>query len=125
MRLNLRLWDPASGREDHVVVTAEREARVADVTRGRQDIQPGPLSVRDRPLSGDGTLGGGPLRDGDVVVVGGPGPANGSPPVTGLELAVVGGPEAGRVWPLPSGTRTGGRAAGSDFRLHHPTVSPP
>ena len=122
VQLNLRLLDPASGQAEHLVVNGEPEAALGDVLAALENIRPGPLEVRGRTLERTGTLGEGALRDGDVVV-----PAGHKPAATGkvlFELAVVGGPVAGRSWKLTEGRFVGGRSDTADVVLAHSTVSP-
>ncbi len=130
MRLNLRILDDYSGRVDHVVLVAEAETSMADVMAA---VGAGTdLFVRGRRLPGDGLLADSGLHDGDVLLVGAPGPAgnaNGSGRRAGgkrhapLELAVVGGPLSGRTWPLSEGEVTLGRSAQADIRLDDTSVS--
>ena len=121
MRLNLRLLDPRSGRLDPIVLTADPETPMDEVARALGRVQPGELFVRGVPLSPTGPIRAARLLDGDVVTVTGPEARRAAP--TGLELAIVGGPLAGTVWPLLPGTVTIGRSRRADVRVDHPTVS--
>lgn len=123
MQLNLRLLNASTGRAEHLVVNGEPESPLAAVVEALEAVEPGPLHVRGRPLSQEGQLGEGPLRDGDVVTAGSAAPTE--PTSEGLwELAVVGGPGAGTSWRLSEGAYVAGRSEDADLVLPHSTVSP-
>jgi S-DNA-T family DNA segregation ATPase FtsK/SpoIIIE len=121
MLLNLRLKTGTAAGTEHVVVIGEPEAPLSSVIEALEAIQPGPLAVRGKPLAREGQLGESDLLDGDVVGVA---PADGDSPPALWELAVVGGPLAGRRWPLSEGSYIAGRGEDVDFSLEHSTVSP-
>ena len=120
MRLNLRLYNPASRRADDVVLTAEPDALVDDVVRALNTVQPGPLFVRGYPFCGHGRLSSSVLRDGDVVSVGRPGPGRGG---AGLQLVAVAGPADGGRWVLRPGETIVGRESTADVSIDDPELS--
>ncbi|MGH9041162.1 MAG: FHA domain-containing protein, partial [Acidimicrobiia bacterium] len=122
MRLSLRLVAPASGRTDDVVLWADPEVATSEVLTALEGVQSGPFFAGEVQLAGDGRLGDTPLRDGDRLGVGEP--LDADPVATApQELAVVGGPRAGRAWPVGSGTYVVGSGPGTDIRLDHASVA--
>lgn len=101
-RLQLRVVDPASGRVDFVLLTADPESPLDDVARALATVQPRPLVFSTGP--GAGSPMGGPtllrdsgLRDGTELSTTFQAAA---PPDAPFEVAVVAGPDAGRSTPL-------------------------
>lgn len=121
MRLNLRLWNPALGKTDHVVLTAEPETPIEDVVRALNTVARGELFVQGARFAGQGQLGSSGIRDGDVVTVGGRGIATKKD--SGLQLAAVGGPLSGRRWPLPAGSTVVGRSSDAVIQVEDHSVS--
>ncbi|MGH2719946.1 MAG: hypothetical protein ACRDJU_15405, partial [Actinomycetota bacterium] len=67
MRIQFTLLDPASGRADNLVLTADPETPLDDVAAALNEIQRGPLFLGNTPLSGKGRLGDANLSNGDTV----------------------------------------------------------
>ncbi len=125
MRLNLRLWDPASRRTDHVVLTAEAETPIEDVARALNAVVSGELFVRGSRLEGPTQLASSNLRDGDVVTVNWADPAAdiGIELGADMELAAIGGLLSGRRWPLGAGWSVLGRSSAATLRIEDPALS--
>ncbi|MDQ3947083.1 MAG: FHA domain-containing protein, partial [Actinomycetota bacterium] len=122
MRVSLRLVASGSGRVDDVVLWAEPEVPTSEVLAALEGVVPGPFFAGTEQLGGDGCLGDAPLRDGSLLGVGEPLGLE-PPPTAPQELAMVGGPLAGLVWPVGSGTYVVGSGPDSDIRLDHPSVA--
>ncbi|MFH8788125.1 FtsK/SpoIIIE domain-containing protein [Streptomyces roseoverticillatus] len=113
---------------------------------GDDGAEPPVLHLGDRPLPPGATLSAAGLRDGVRLGLGGPaGPGSAAygaprgelpppsrtpdgerlPRAAGVELQLVGGRGAGRVWPLAPGTHTIGPQPGGSVRLEGRDVPPP
>jgi S-DNA-T family DNA segregation ATPase FtsK/SpoIIIE len=126
MELGLSITVPATDARADVVVRAADHATLADVTdallarvlpAGRR----GALSVGGHPVALTTPLGQAPLVEGALLTVDA---APVPPVVTGLlELRCVGGPDAGRSWPLAPGEVVVGRGADAHVRVDDPDLS--
>ncbi|PKW27137.1 FtsK/SpoIIIE domain-containing protein [Phycicoccus duodecadis] len=118
-------------RPAEVIVSARPGATVADLRRalGEWLAMPVPGLVTGGVAVADSALVGmPPLLDGASVAVvppGGDGGAGGAGarPRPLLELVTVGGPDAGRTWPLEAPGVVVGRAPDDGFRLADPSLS--
>jgi S-DNA-T family DNA segregation ATPase FtsK/SpoIIIE len=129
-RVELRLtYVPAAAAPRDVFVRADDEARVADLSQAlaRHVGAPSANGLHNRrsgPLPEQLRLGDGRLRDGDVLF-------DGEPPAepaarraeTDLEVAIVGGPGAGRRIPLGRGVTVVGRDPGCEVVIDDPSLS--
>lgn len=125
MRIMLTVVTPS--QESDVVVDCDDATRGADLTGAlaANAGQPGaPVSVPAKPIAHDvrdplrddiSTLG---LRDGMRVGVGGVDVRPPIPTSSGLQLHVVGGPDAGAVFALPQGVHELGRSGPLSWRDH-------
>jgi S-DNA-T family DNA segregation ATPase FtsK/SpoIIIE len=113
--------DPVSGRADHVVLTAEPETPIDDVTRVLNTVQRGALFVRGRRLAGQEQIGSSDIRDGDVVTVGRSKAATDRRGT--FQLAVVSGRLSGRWWPLETGSTVVGRSDQATISVEDPEMS--
>ncbi len=120
MRLNLTICGPGNERE-HVILTADPETPIDEVTRALSDGRARALYVRGAPVAGSGSLASSGIRDGDMVSVGAP--RKGTPNGAGYQLAVVGGRLSGRSWALSPGSTTVGRTDASNVRIDDPAMS--
>ncbi|KRE62332.1 FtsK/SpoIIIE domain-containing protein [Nostocoides sp. Soil756] len=120
-------------RPAEVVVSARTGATVADLRRalGEQLSMPVPaLAAGGVTVADTALVGMPPVLDGASVAVvpvgqgedGGAGGA-GARPRPLLELVTIGGPDAGRTWPLEAPGVVVGRAPGDGFRLADPSLS--
>ncbi len=122
MRWQVTLSYPGGRRLDHVVVDADPDTPVSDFSAAVGQLARGSLWLGERPFSGESALAASGLRDGSILGVGGPlreatTVGSGAPPaplpaagISGWELAVVSGPDAGTsVSLLTAGDLTVGR----------------
>ena len=97
-------------------------AAVAEALAHTLDAEPGELVVQRTGKRLSGTLSAAGLRHGDMLRLGSTGAAP-QAPAAALELAVVGGPSAGRRFPLPDGEHVVGRDVGAEIVLDDSTLS--
>ena len=125
MRVSLSISDPPRPLSD-VQVTAPEGTRLAELLNVL--IEERGMTARSSTvwsgsslLKPTAPLGGPGLRNGDIVQFGAPiGPDSISAP---LQVAVVGGPDAGKVVPLTRSETVVGRARSCDVSLSDPEVS--
>ncbi len=142
VRLQLTLADPApAGGRDDVILEADPETPVDDVVAELGRIRPGRMWVDGTRVEGAGRVGDSVLRDGTVVTVVPPtrhddllppptvpsghaagvhsdGPGRGARRGdAALEVAVTGGPAAGRTFPITGPEMVVGRDASAHVRL--------
>ena len=137
------VYDDGSGERDVEVLAREPDLVVAELALALGAPAGAAISVDGRtvdpgaPLTDAGLYDGAavthaPARRGarrrpshgsreDEGVTGGPGEPAGVPPHP--QLAVIGGLEAGRSWPVAAGATVVGRERGCDVVIAHPTVS--
>ncbi len=131
-RIELRLLVGARGRKPvAVALEAPADATVAAAAEALAhalEAEPGQLvDLRSgSPHAADATLAEAGLRHGDrleLLAPGEPPAAAGAPPAAALELAVVGGRDAGRRFPLLSGEHVVGRDPDCAVPLADPALS--
>jgi S-DNA-T family DNA segregation ATPase FtsK/SpoIIIE len=117
----------AGGRRRDVSVTAPQSGTAREVVEeivrhvGREDASTATLSRTNSPIPGDAPWAS-VLAQGDVVDLDG-GLASATTSDGGVELVIVGGPNAGRRIPLRDGAQVLGRAGHADIALDDPSVS--
>jgi DNA segregation ATPase FtsK/SpoIIIE, S-DNA-T family len=123
--LRCTVQDPVAGREHDVEITAEPSSSVGSLLAAL------PIPVKGRPcyagaerLDPHDALEDCPLVAGARLTIGVPGePARAASSGVAGVLRVVGGPDAGRSYPIPHGDVTVGRSASADVVLTDPMVS--
>ncbi|MBM6404376.1 FHA domain-containing protein [Phycicoccus sp. CSK15P-2] len=134
MELRLTVHVPQRRTRPVDVVIDAREGAAAGRLRGALADHLGlpvpVLSVEGRPVADDAVVGMPPLLDGASVTVegtealrGGGADGGGNRPRAVLEVAVVGGPDAGRSRPLGPGGTDVGRSPDTGLRLEDPALS--
>ncbi|GIF07977.1 FtsK/SpoIIIE domain-containing protein [Actinoplanes siamensis] len=112
----------ATGGREIEVRQRSREATLADLFRAIGVPDPGVATVDGVAVATSAPIEDSGLHEGAVLDAGPP-PATGPPLPPPYELAVVAGPGAGRVFPLPPGRWVAGRGTTAGLRLDHDTVS--
>ncbi|MDQ2728164.1 MAG: FtsK/SpoIIIE domain-containing protein [Actinomycetota bacterium] len=128
MQIQVRLRDPGGGWEQDVLLDADPDTPLADVTSALATVRPGELWLGAEPLGTQGVLAGCGLRNGVVVTVADES-ASAAPPGAGpqrqaaVELSTVSGPFAGRRWPILASTIVIGRDPAADIAIDDPAAS--
>ncbi|MFE2357173.1 FtsK/SpoIIIE domain-containing protein [Streptomyces parvulus] len=142
MRLSLTVVDPIGGASADVVLDADPESSVGDITRelasqvgvagGAQIIpiggRPGPggtpqAFVDGYPLDPDANIAGSPLREGAVVSLHDPAGCVPGEPTGVVEFRVAGGPAAGAVHRLGVGRYDIGSGPAAHIRIDDPELA--
>ncbi|MGI8759902.1 MAG: FtsK/SpoIIIE domain-containing protein, partial [Jatrophihabitantaceae bacterium] len=123
MRIELSVRS-RNGPERDVAVSAAEGATLCELRHALAAVacETGEIFSNGRRLAADAKLGGPGLRSGDLLTPDGrerPDPGQGAV----LRLHVVGGPDAGRILPLPRGATVLGRGSECDLALDDPGVS--
>ena len=117
--------DPPRPLEDVQITAPEgtRLAELVDVLANERGMAVRPSTVWSGSLRLESTapLGGAGLRNGDVLRFGGPGRQDSTN--APFQVAVVGGPDAGKVVPLTRCETVVGRSGSCDLLLSDPVVS--
>ena len=125
VRVHLSMSDPPRPLEDVQITAPEgtRLAELVDVLANERGMAVRPSTVWSGSLRLESTapLGGAGLRSGDVLRFGGPGRQDSTN--APFQVAVVGGPDAGKVVPLTRCETVVGRAGSCDLLLSDPVVS--
>lgn len=127
VRMQVSLVDAGESWRQDVLVDADPESPADEVAGALGTIRPGPLLLHGRPFGGQARVASTGLRDGSElhlapVGTGEPGlPTDDA--LTGWELAVVSGPDAGARHFLIAPQVLIGRDPTVEVRLDHPSVS--
>ena len=125
VRVSLSMSDPPRPLRDVQITAPEgtRLAELVDVLANEPGMAVRPTTVWSGSLRLESTapLGGPGLRNGDILRFGGP--SRQGWPSAPFQVAVVGGPDAGKVVPLTRSETVVGRASSCDLSLSDPEVS--
>ena len=119
LQLTIQISSAKSSAE--FVLHADPETPIAKVIEELKTVHPGPFFVDGQALPADVNLAQSGLRSGVVITAGAP---DEPPAIRSLQIAIVGGPFAGTVMPVPDRGLTVGRAKEANLRLSDSSLSP-